>query len=140
MSTFSNKLKIRVRYGECDQMGYLHHSNYARYYEAARVELMRSLGFSYAEMERSGIIMPVLNVNSKFKKPILYDELVTVVCSIDEVPKTRMKLSYEVYNESDDKANEGSTDLCFVDSKSRRPIRCPEYVHDLISKALGETF
>ncbi|MGB0432183.1 MAG: acyl-CoA thioesterase [Bacteroidia bacterium] len=137
MSTYSNTLKIRVRYGECDQMGYLHHSNYARYYEAARVELMRNLGFSYAKMENDGIIMPVLNVNSKFIKPILYDELVNVICIIDEVPKTRMKLRYEVYNELGHKVNEGSTDLCFVDAKSRRPIRCPEYVFNLITKALA---
>ncbi len=128
--------QIRVRYGETDQMGYLHHSNYARYYEAARVELMRSLGFPYGEMENEGIIMPVLNLFCKFSRPVLYDELVTVRAIIDEIPKTRMKLRYEIFDSKGVKVNEGTTDLCFVDGPSRKPMRCPEKIAILIGDAL----
>ena len=129
---YSFDTQIRVRYGECDQMGYLHHSNYARYYEVARVELMRDLGFPYGEMEQSGIIMPVLNMECKFIKPVLYDELTTVRAIITEMPKTRMKLTYEVYDSKAQKVNTGATDLCFVDGKSRRPMRCPSHILEIL--------
>lgn len=129
---YSHDTQIRVRYGETDQMGYLHHSNYARYYEVARVELFRSLGFPYGEMEKSGILMPVLNIDSKFIKPILYDELVTVRATLTEHPKTRMKLLYEVFNENAEKVNEGHTDLCFVDAANRRPMRCPAHIDEIM--------
>lgn len=134
---YSCDTQIRVRYGECDQMGYLHHSNYARYYEVARVELMRSLGFPYGEMENSGIIMPVLNMECKFIKPVLYDEMVTVRATISEMPKTRMKLAYEVFNNKAVKVNQGATDLCFVDSKSRRPMRCPDNIADILNSVFN---
>lgn len=129
---FSNDTQIRVRYGETDQMGYLHHSNYARYFEVARVELMRALGFPYGEMEKQGILMPVLHVNSKFLQPIWYDELVTVRAIITEMPLTRMKLKYEVYNGNGDLSSEGSTDLCFVDANTRKPMRCPDHIQELM--------
>lgn len=129
---YSHSIEIRVRYGETDQMGYLHHSNYARYYEVARVELMRALGFPYGEMEISGILMPVLNLECKFIGAILYDELVTVTAIITELPASRMKLHYEIHNEKGKKVNEGKTDLCFVKADSRRPMRCPEKVLQLV--------
>lgn len=129
---YSHSLEIRVRYGETDQMGYLHHSNYARYYEAARVELMRALGFPYGEMENSGILMPVLNLECKFIGAILYDELVTVTAIITELPASRMKLRYEIHNEKGKMVNEGKTDLCFVKADSRRPMRCPEKILQLV--------
>lgn len=132
---YSHSIEIRVRYGETDQMGYLHHSNYARYYEAARVELMRALGFPYGEMENSGVIMPVLTLESKFIAAILYDELVTVKATITELPSSRMKLTYTIHNQAGKKVNEGKTDLCFVKSDSRRPMRCPEHILSLMQKA-----
>lgn len=131
-------MQIRVRYGETDQMGYLHHGNYPLYYEAARVECMRSLGFPYGEMEKSGILMPVLDLHCKFIRPVLYDEMLTVRAIMTEMPRTRMKLRYELFNEEGAKVNEGSTDLCFVDAVSRRPMRCPEEIAKLIQPHFGE--
>ena len=61
--------KIRVWYKHTDQMGFVHHSNYICYYEEARSDLMRSMGLSYADMERKGIIMPILEVQSVYKRP-----------------------------------------------------------------------
>jgi len=129
---YSHDTEIRVRYGETDQMGYLHHSNYALYYEAARVELMRALGFPYGEMEKAGILMPVLNLGCKFIGPVWYDELVTVKATILEMPTTRMKLLYEIFNEQGKKVNEGNTELCFVDANRRRPMRCPDNIAQLM--------
>lgn len=129
---FSCDTQIRVRYGETDQMGYLHHSNYALYFEVARVELMRTLGFPYGDMEKKGILMPVLHVNSKFLQPIWYDELVTVRAIITEIPLSRMKLNYEVYNDNGNISSKGSTDLCFVNASTRKPMRCPAEILDLL--------
>ena len=68
-------VKIRVWYKHTDQMGFVHHSNYICYYEEARSDLMRSMGLSYAEMERRGIIMPILEVHSFYKKPAFFVSL-----------------------------------------------------------------
>ena len=70
--------KIRVWYKHTDQMGFVHHSNYICYYEEARSDLMRSMGLSYADMERKGIIMPILEVQSVYKRPAFFDDCLTV--------------------------------------------------------------
>lgn len=71
--------KFRVWYKDTDQMGIVHHSNYICYYEAARSELLRSFGSSYADMEeKDGVMMPILEVHSKYLRPAHYDELITV--------------------------------------------------------------
>ena len=80
--------KFRVWYKDTDQMGIVHHSNYICYYEAARSELLRSFGSSYADMEeKDGVMMPILEVHSKYLRPAHYDELITVRISLRELPK-----------------------------------------------------
>ena len=113
-------------------MGYLHHGNYPLYYEVARVECMRSLGFPYGQMEKDGILMPVLSLDSKFIRPVLYDELLTARATVVEMPGTRMRFKCEMFNEDAVKVNEGHTELCFVHADSRRPMRCPEYIKDIL--------
>jgi len=113
--------KIRVRYSETDQMGYVYYGNYASYYEVARVEMLRSLGTSYKEMEESGIMMPVLELKCKYIKPAYYDEELTVSVKILEKPQTRIKFQYEIFNEKEELINIGETTLVFVDVKKNRP-------------------
>lgn len=84
-----------VRYSETDQMGFLHHSNYARIYENARWELFRNLGISYKQIEEDGILMPVVEMNAKFIKPLKYDDEVEVVTIIKESPTAKLK--FDVY-------------------------------------------
>ena len=93
--------KFRVWYKDTDQMGIVHHSNYICYYEAARSELLRSFGSSYADMEeKDGVMMPILEVHSKYLRPAHYDELITVRISLRELPKARITFEYEIYNEA----------------------------------------
>lgn len=115
------KCKIRVRYSETDQMGYVYYGNYASYYEVARVEMLRSLGTSYREMEESGIMMPVLELKCKYIKPAYYDEELTITVKILEKPQTRIKFLYEIFNEKEELINIGETTLVFVDIKRNRP-------------------
>lgn len=120
--------KIRVWYKHTDQMGIVHHSNYICYYEAARSEFLReACGMSFAEVERRGIMMPILEVQSKYLRPAKYDELLTVRIILDEIPRARITFRYEIRNEQDELLNTGTTVLGFIHSDTRRPCRCPEW-------------
>ncbi len=123
---YTHATQIRVRYGDTDQMGFVYYGNYARYYEIARVESFRNLGLTYREMEESGIIMPVLENWSKFYKPGLYDELLTITAKIPDLPGVRVTFEYDIHNEKDELINQGKTTLVFLDKQTRKPIGFPE--------------
>jgi acyl-CoA thioester hydrolase len=122
---FINKTTLRVRYAETDRMGYVYYGNYAGYYEVGRVEALRSLGMNYREMEDSGIMLPVLNYSIKYYKPSFYDDLLTIETIIPEVPATRIKFLYKMYNTAGLLLNEGETTLVFVNVKTGRPCQAP---------------
>lgn len=123
---FTFETKIRVRYAETDQMGYVYYGNYATYYEVARVEMLRSLGTSYKAMEDRGVMLPVTELQVRYHKPILYDEVVTIRVSIPELPSVRIRFQYELFNQKGELANSGETTLVFVDMERNRPCRAPE--------------
>ena len=105
--------KIRVWYKHTDQMGFVHHSNYICYYEEARSDLMRSMGLSYADMERKGIIMPILEVQSVYKRPAFFDDCLTVRILLREMPTARIRFEYEVYNSQGELLKHGHDDAGF---------------------------
>lgn len=123
---FVHEEKVRVKYAETDQMGYVYYGNYATYYEVARTEMLRKTGFSYKELEEIGVMMPVLEMNIKYHQPAKYDDLLTIRVIIKEKPSVRIKFDYEVYNEQGVLLNTGMTQLVFVDMKRNRPCRAPE--------------
>lgn len=123
---FVHEEKIRVRYAETDQMGYVYYGNYAAYYEMARTEMLRKTGFSYKELEEMGIMMPVLEMNIKYNQPAKYDELLTIKVIIKEKPAVRIRFDYEVYNESGKLINTAMTQLVFVNMASNRPCKAPD--------------
>ena len=125
---------VRVWYKHTDQMGICHHSNYICYYEAARSEWMRALGLPFSEVERRGIMMPILEVQSKYLRPARYDELLTVRIMLKEPPAARITFHYEIYNEQGQLLNTGMTQLGFIHSDTRRPCRCPEWFAELLQK------
>jgi acyl-CoA thioester hydrolase len=129
---FQHATKIRVRYGETDQMGYMYYGNYAEYYEVGRVEMLRSLGLTYSGMEESGIKMPVLELNCKYLKPALYDEEITVNVIMDKMPGVRIFFRYELFNEKGELINTGETLLVFINMKTNRPCKPPQdFIHEL---------
>jgi len=83
---FTSETQLRVRYAETDQMGVVYHSNYFPYFESARAESIRQLGFTYADMEKMGVIMPVIEVQCRYIRPALYDELLTIKVILKELP------------------------------------------------------
>jgi len=128
---FQHAAKIRVRYGETDQMGYMYYGNYAEFYEVGRVEMLRSLGLTYSAMELSGIKMPVLELKCSYLKPALYDEEITVNVIMDKMPGVRIHFRYELFNEKAELINTGETLLVFINMKTNRPCKPPR---DFIDK------
>src|SRR5476651_351504 len=118
---FQHATKIRVRYGETDQMGYMYYGNYAGFYEVGRVEMLRAIGLTYSAMEESGIMMPVLELHCKYLKPALYDEEISVKVIMDKLPGVKIHFKYELYNHNDELINIGETLLVFVNMKTNRP-------------------
>ena len=128
----SQKINIRVRYAETDQMGYVYYGNYATYYEVARAECLRSLGFSYKLLEEQGVIMPVVENTSKFIRPAKYDDLLTIKVFIREMPSKRITFEYEIYNEREKLINLGETILAFVNIKNGRACEVPDSIFSLL--------
>lgn len=134
---YTSQTKVRVRYGETDQMGYVYYGNYAMYYEVARVESLRQLGLTYKELEDMGVMMPVLENHSRFHQPALYDDEITIVTTLREKPSVRIKFEYALYNESGKLIHEGETLLAFVDKKTGRPCRPPEVFQKVLQPYFG---
>ena len=128
----SFETKIRVEYHHTDQMGIVHHSNYVKFFEVARTEWLRAMGVTYAEMERRGVMMPIVDVSIKYRKPAYYDELISVTAYVDELPMARMNFRYEVRGEDGRDIASGTTTLGFIDSQTRRPQRAPQWLLDVI--------
>lgn len=133
---FTHRTEARVRYAETDRMGYVYYGNYATYFELGRVEAMRVLGIPYDEMEKQGIIMPVLKLEVNYRKPAFYDETLTIETTVKHLPKTRMDFEYVIRNERGDLLTTGFTQLVFVNAQTRRPQRAPE----VLVKALVDHF
>lgn len=130
---YQSETTVRVRYGETDQMGYVYYGYYATYYEVARVEAFRKLGVSYREIEAMGIIMPVLENHSKFLTAGKYDELLTIVTTIQEKPTAKIAFHYDIFNEANQLIHQGHTVLAFVDQKTGRPCRPPQAMVEVLA-------
>lgn len=126
--------KLRVRYGETDQMGYMYYGNYALYYEVGRVEMLRSLGMTYRSMEEQGVMMPVLDLHVKYIRPAYYDEEITVKVIMEKMPGIKIHFRYELYNEATVLINTGETTLAFINTKTNRPCLPPDGFLETLKK------
>ena len=123
---------FRVRYNETDQMGFAHHSNYLNYFEMARIEWLNKIGFSYAALERQGIVMPVVSVQINFKSPAFFDDPLTIKLFVNEIPKASIKIDYIVMNALKKEIANGSTTLAFLNIEINKPVRCPQKLLEII--------
>ncbi len=131
---YQDEYKIRVRYSETDKMGYVYYGNYAAYLEVARVELLRELGMNYRKMEDAGVMLPVVDFHIAYKKPAYYDDLITVKTRINKKPTSKIIFEYEMFNEGGDLLNTAEVVLVFVDIKSGKPRKAPDYFLDRIEE------
>jgi acyl-CoA thioester hydrolase len=123
---------LRVRYGETDPMKYVYYGNYAEYLEIGRVELFRSIGMSYNEIENQGIWLPVSEYKIKYLRPAFYDEKLEIHTYVKKIPGVRIEFEYEIFNEQNIKITEASTTLFFLDARTNKVVKCPDYLLDLI--------
>ena len=130
MKNFS--IKIKVRYCETDQMGLVHHGSYINYFEEARISWISNLGFSYSEMEKSGIILPVSKLNVSYLRPAYFDDDLVVNVELAEMPTSRLIFNYTIKNK-DEVVVTGTTVLAFLNKETNRPIRCPDYMLEKVN-------
>jgi acyl-CoA thioester hydrolase len=124
---FQAETHVRVRYVETDQMGVVYHSNYFPYFESARAESIRQLGFTYADMERMGVIMPVVDVHCRYLRPARYDDLLTIKTILKELPiHHKIEFHHEVYNEQKELLVVGKIILYFMESGTMKRTVMPE--------------
>ena len=123
--------EIKVRYYETDQMGIVHHSNYLKFFEFARIEWLEKLNIPYQEIEKNKIILPVVNCELKFLKPLVFGDTFKVIVQCTKKPTSSIEFSYKIFNNSGEKTTEGKTLLAFLNSDSMKPIRCPEMISKL---------
>lgn len=128
--------KLEVRYYETDQMGIVHHSNYIRYFECGRTELLREIGLPIEEIERQGIMLPVVSVECRYKIPAKLGDTLNIISYIDEVPRAKLPIRSEIYSQDGLLLCEGKVVLGFIDAQTRRPVRCPQELCERLEKII----
>lgn len=124
---FIAETQIRVRYAETDQMNVVYYGNYAQYFEVARAESIRDLGFTYKEMEAMGVIMPVTELHCTFLRPANYDDLLTIKSTVKELPTDhKIEFHHEVYNEKKKLLTTGRIVLYFMEAATMKKTTMPE--------------
>lgn len=117
---------LKVRYSETDQMGFVHHSNYLKYFELARLDWLSKLGISYKKIEENGILFPVIYSEIKYLFPLKFDDHFFVKVGIEELPVSRLKLNYEIENFENKRICFGKVHLAFINSINNKPVRAPD--------------
>ncbi|CAM1333489.1 acyl-CoA thioesterase [Tenacibaculum aestuariivivum] len=123
-----NKTTVRIRYAETDQMGVVYHGNYAQFLEIGRTELLRSIGVTYKNMEKTGVILPVITLSCNYKKSALYDDEITITTLLKKTPTVKIEFDYKITNQHNELIATANTILAFVNKDTKKPIRCPEYI------------
>jgi len=124
---YTSETNVRVRYAETDKMGYLYHGNYAQFYEMGRVEMIRSLGLSYKELEdKIGVGMPVMYMETRYVRPAFYDDLLTVKTKVKKMPHDFLRFFVEIFNEKGKLISGAKVKLCFIEMKTMKRVSCPE--------------
>ena len=125
-----HQTKIKVRYGETDQMRVVYHGNYAQYLEIGRLEWLTALGVSYKEMEANNVMLPVVSLSINYKKSACYDDVLTISTTLLKRPTASIEFNYEIHNSSGELLTTAHTKLAFINMKSNFPMRCPQYILD----------
>ncbi|MFN0199999.1 MAG: acyl-CoA thioesterase [Bacteroidia bacterium] len=123
-----HQTQVRVRYADTDQMQYVYYGKYPEYFEVARTELIRAVGLTYKEMEAQGVMLPVAELNIRYFRPALYDDLLTIKTTISQFPDRQLITNCEIFNENGDLLTRGIVKLVYVNTTTMRPMRAPEWL------------
>ncbi len=129
----------RVRYNETDQMGFMYYGNYCLYYEVGRAEMIRDEGYTYNQLEKDGIAMPIVKVNSKYLRPARYDDLITIeteIKTLEQLPF--ITFHHNLYNEERDLIHKGEVTLAFVNSKTGKRSMPNQKMLNILKNGFGK--
>ena len=129
---------IPVRYYETDQMAIVHHSNYIRYFECARTEMLIDLGYPIEAIEADVVVMPVVSVTCKYKHSAKMGDVLRVACMIDKVPLAKLPIREEVYNQDGVLCAEGVVTIGFLDKVTGRPVACPSKFTEILAARIND--
>lgn len=133
--SYTHTTRLRVRYAETDQMGFVYYGVYAQYYEVARVEAMRDAGILYSHIERNhGIWMPVMHMQVRYLRPARYDDLLTIITTVPSLPEKEIRFRYEIFNEAGQLLNGALVQLCFLDAATQMRITAPDFIRQSLLK------
>ena len=128
---FAAENQIRIHYALTDQMGVVYHGHYAQFYEIGRAEWLRKLDYSYKDIEASGVIMPVVDIHSRFLRPAKYEDLITVKTTLKELPlHHKVVFHHEIYNEQGDLLNTGDVTLYFMQANDMKRCEMPQVLKE----------
>ena len=132
------KATFPVRYYETDQMAVVHHSNYIRYFEIARDEMMVKLGYPIEKCESElGVLVPIVSVECHFRHPARMGDVLTATAEVNKVPMAKMLIRQAVYNQDGVLCADGAVTLGFLDKETFTPVRCPEPIVELFEKFIN---
>jgi acyl-CoA thioester hydrolase len=132
---FTTQTQIRIHYALTDQMGVVYHGHYAQFYEIGRGESIREIGYTYKDIEAMGIIMPVVDIHSRFLRPAKYDDLITVKTILKELPvHHKIVFHSEIYNEEGQLLNTGDVTLYFMEAKGMKRCEMPAELKAKLAK------
>ena len=125
-SMIRHEISFPVRYYECDPMGIVHHSNYVRFFEVARDEMISSWGYGMEKCAADGLVFPVVNISIKFRHSLFVGDTARVTAEIGDLPLAKLTVHQCVYNQNGDLCAEGTVVLGFMNSQTGRIMGCPE--------------
>ena len=134
----TNEISFRVSYSDTDQMGFMHHSNYFKYYETARWELFRSIGIPYHEIEEEDVILPVINALVKFIKPAFYDQDIRIITILKSNKGARIIFDNQAINEAGEIINEAQITVAFVRKSTGKACFPPKRISDTLKEIIGK--
>ena len=128
-----DEIEFSVRYSETDQMSFVYHGNYVKYFEMGRIAWLKKLGFSYKKMEEDGVLMPVIDIKINFKKPALFDDKLKLVTKLVRTPSYMIEFEFDIIKK-ENIISSGYTKLVFLNSVPSKPMRCPNSIIDALNK------
>ncbi len=128
-----DEIEILVRYSETDQMSFVYHGNYVKYFEIGRITWLKKLGISYKKMEEEGILLPVIELSINFKQPALFDDKLILKTKLKRTPSYMIEFDFEIKRDGQ-VITLGYVKLVFLNSKTNKPMRCPENILKAIGK------
>jgi len=135
---FTADTQIRIHYALTDQMGVVYHGHYAQFYEIGRAEWLRKLDYSYKDIEALGVIMPVVDIHSRFLRPAKYEDLITVRTTLKELPlHHKIVFHHEIYNEEGTLLNTGDVTLYFMNAREMKRCEMPPVLREKVQEYFG---